>query len=282
MVYIQDVVHMIPSPSMLSHQTLTYTNTTPNGNSNNNNSGNINNINTNNNNIIINNNSNGYRHYHNIHSNNRQPTNSPFASTPTRSKRRFSNSDPDLKKSKQQPIINHNNHNHNYNHSHNKSNLELTLENINLNEYPKFHHPDGGYIQFTPIGNIRTFLSDNNIVQSIIEKKSSFDLNNLQNGIDGYKLYLGRPTTTTTSSSSQNNNNNQLNSPSSEAENYMRNGYNNIMTPNSSFDNSTNANGNGNGNGSAIYYGEDSCANRLNYYFNDDDDEFDEDDYDMN
>ncbi|GMF37163.1 unnamed protein product [[Candida] boidinii] len=181
-----------------------------------------------------------------------------------------------MKKLKQQPIINHTQRStQHYDHS-NRSNLELTLENINLNEYPKFHHPDGGYIQFTPIGNIRTFLSDNNVVQSIIEKKSSFDLNNLQNGIDGYKLYLGRATTTTSTAS---NSNNLLNSPSSEAENYMRNGYNNMMTPNSSFDNNGNSN---NGSASAIYYGEDSCANRLNYYFNDDDDEFDEDDYDMN
>lgn len=86
---------------------------------------------------------------------------------------------------------------------------QMTLENIDLSEYPQFNHPDGGIIQFTPIGNIRTFLADNNVVQRVIEKESTFDLNQTDRGIDGYRLYLGGD-----------------NRFSKETEGYMRAGYN--------------------------------------------------------
>lgn len=123
----------------------------------------------------------------------------------TRIKRRNSDSRNSMKKVKQ--ITNNNN-----------NNIiipidQLTLDNINLEEYAKFNHPEGGIIQFTPIGNIRTFISDNNIVQRIIEKNSSFDLNKTDRGIDGYKLYLGDVTIDS--------------SPSNEIENYMISGYSN-------------------------------------------------------
>ncbi|GME83939.1 unnamed protein product [Ambrosiozyma monospora] len=104
---------------------------------------------------------------------------------------------------------------------------ELTLENINLDEYPKFFHPDGGFIQFTPLGNIRTFMSDNNVMQRVIEKKSTFDINNLTHGIDGYTLYLGN-------SGFEAPCKNVSESSDDETENYMRNGYNNIISPSSS------------------------------------------------
>lgn len=89
---------------------------------------------------------------------------------------------------------------------------QLTLENIDLNSYPKYNHPEGGIIQFTPIGNIRTFLSDNNVLNRTIEKNSSFDISQTECGIDGYKLYLG--------------NISMDSSPSNEIETYMRSGYN--------------------------------------------------------
>lgn len=88
---------------------------------------------------------------------------------------------------------------------------QLNLDNINLEEYPKFNHPDGGIIQFTPIGNIRTFISDNNVVNRIIEQNSTFDLNQTDRGIDGYKIYLGNVSMNP--------------SPSNEIETYMINGY---------------------------------------------------------
>lgn len=101
---------------------------------------------------------------------------------------------------------------------------QLTLQNINLEEYPKFNHPDGGIIQFTPIGNIRTYMNDCNVVQRTIEKNSSFDLNQTDRGIDGYKLYLGSVSMDS--------------SPSNEIETYMRNGYgSNIPVHSSHYDN---------------------------------------------
>lgn len=93
---------------------------------------------------------------------------------------------------------------------------QLNLQNINLEEYPKFNHPEGGIIQFTPIGNIRTFVSDNNVVHRTIEKESSFDLNKTDKGIDGYTIYLGHNSALPVSLDS---------SPSNEIESYMRNGY---------------------------------------------------------
>lgn len=125
---------------------------------------------------------------------------------PTRSKRTNSECDENFKKVKQITDS--------YNNSFNKNIPvdQLTLDNINLDEFPKFNHPEGGIIQFTPIGNVRTFLSDNNVMQRVIEKNSSFDINKTDRGIDGYKLYLG-------------NNIPVDSSPSNETETYMRFGY---------------------------------------------------------
>ena len=100
---------------------------------------------------------------------------------------------------------------------------QLTLDNIDLSEYPKFNHPEGGIIQFTPIGNIRTFISDNNIVNRVIEQNSTFDLNQTEKGIDGYKLYFEHVQMNT--------------SPSNEIEGYMRTGYSNPITSNSYYSN---------------------------------------------
>lgn len=85
---------------------------------------------------------------------------------------------------------------------------QLTLENIDLSEYPQFNHPNGGIIQFTPIGNIRTIVGDDNVVQRVIEKESTFDMNHTDRGIDGYRLYLGED-----------------NKFAKETESYMRDGY---------------------------------------------------------
>lgn len=90
---------------------------------------------------------------------------------------------------------------------------QLTLENINLDEYAQFNHPDGGIIQFTPIGNIRTYVTANNTIQRTIEQNSAFDLNKTDRGIDGYRLYLGKDIDLSAS-------------PSNEIEGYMRSGYN--------------------------------------------------------
>lgn len=124
----------------------------------------------------------------------------------TRSKRRVSDSDENFKKIKQ--ITDHYNNSLNGNIPTN----QLSLDNINLDEFPKFNHPEGGIIQFTPIGNIRTFLSDNNVVQRVVEKNSTFDINKTDRGIDGYKLYLGSNIPVDSS-------------PSNETEAYMRFGY---------------------------------------------------------
>lgn len=68
----------------------------------------------------------------------------------------------------------------------------MTLESIDLEQYPQFHHPDGGIIQFTPIGNIRSMVNPaTNQVERLIENNSKFDLTQTQNGIDGYKIFLG-------------------------------------------------------------------------------------------
>lgn len=134
--------------------------------------------------------------------------NSPLSKS--RCKRRSSESEDSLKKtrfSSPNDISNNNNNNHNIPIE------NLNLQNINLEEYPKFNHPEGGIIQFTPIGNIRTFITDNNIVKRIIEEKSTFDLNKTECGIDGYKLYLGSVSMDS--------------SPSNEIETYMRVGYSN-------------------------------------------------------
>lgn len=139
--------------------------------------------------------------------------------------------------------------------------MHLTLQNINLNEYPKFHHPDGGFIQFTPIGNVRTFLGDNDVVQRIVEKNSTFDLSKTQCGIDGYKLFIGMhgfdeeydhryPDKSCLKGVPLDN------SPSNEIENYMRAGY------------SSGSSGSG-----TDYY--DNKSSTARYY---DDDGFDDDD----
>ncbi|KAG7891010.1 hypothetical protein KL907_001518 [Ogataea polymorpha] len=168
------------------------------------------------------------------------------SSTPTRPKRRNSDYEDNFKKVKQSPTT-----------PSNKIPTEkLTLENINLNEYPKFHHPDGGFIQFTPIGNVRTWMGDDNIVRKTIEKNSSFDLNKLNQGIDGYTLYLGDNRDSGIQIDS---------SPSNEVENYMRVGYSGTGPSGSSTT------------GNTGYYDDGgSSASRLQYFF-DDDDEFDSD-----
>lgn len=142
-------------------------------------------------------------------------SNSPLAKS-SRCKRRNSESDEKMKKLKHfasSPSL-----------SSNIPNDQLTLQNINLEEYPKFNHPDGGIIQFTPLGNIRTYMNDSNLVQRTIEKNSTFDLNQIDRGIDGYKLYLGSVTMDS--------------SPSNEIETYMRNGYSdNAFSRNTHYDN---------------------------------------------
>ncbi|ODV86258.1 hypothetical protein CANARDRAFT_175182 [[Candida] arabinofermentans NRRL YB-2248] len=130
--------------------------------------------------------------------------NASAASTPSRSKRRNSDSEHDWKKIK--PV------NSTDFDGQSIPTEQLTLENINLSEYAKFHHPDGGYIQSTPIGNIRTWMGCNNVMNRTIEKNSTFDIKNLTHGIDGYKLHLTdngfdqetstNTTTTSTSTSS--------------------------------------------------------------------------------
>ncbi|KAG0674324.1 Set1/Ash2 histone methyltransferase complex subunit ASH2 [Pichia californica] len=136
-------------------------------------------------------------------------SNSPLSKS--RCKRRSSESEDSLKKVRYSSPIQDSLNSNSNNNSNNIPINELNLQNINLEEYPKFNHPEGGIIQFTPIGNIRTFIGDNNIVQRIIEKNSTFDLNKTDRGIDGYKLYLGSVSMDS--------------SPSNEIETYMRNGY---------------------------------------------------------
>ncbi|KAH3662307.1 hypothetical protein OGAPHI_005557 [Ogataea philodendri] len=170
------------------------------------------------------------------------------SSTPSRSKRRNSDYEDNFKKVKQGSLSS----------SSPIPREKLTLENINLNEYAKFHHPEGGFIQFTPIGNIRTWMGDNNVVHKSIEKNSSFDLNNLSHGIDGYKLYLGESNDAPAVQID--------NSPSNETENYMRNGYNGSGTSG------------GDVTANTSYYDDGgSSASRLQYYFDDDEFESDED-----
>lgn len=119
---------------------------------------------------------------------------------------------------------------------------QMTLENINLSEYPQFNHPDGGIIQFTPIGNVRTFQSEDHGIQTVIEKDSTFDLNHTDRGIDGYRLYLGED-----------------NNFSKEAENYMKAGYSNQSNQH--------------------YHNPGSCACCNNFDYDCDSDLEDDDDY---
>lgn len=168
-----------------------------------------------------------------------------------RCKRRNSESENEFKKVKQF----NGNFNNNSNTNNNIPQDQLNLDNIDLNEYPKFNHPDGGIIQFTPIGNIRTFLSDNNIVHRTVEKNSTFDLNQRDCGIDGYKLYLGSISMDT--------------SPSNEIESYMINGYSNVNYNNSSSSSNINTS----------YYNNptSSCAANFDYDCDSDlDDDYDE------
>lgn len=175
-----------------------------------------------------------------------------MGSTPKRSKRRFSDDEDSFKKVRQtshatrQPAT---------------PPQQLTLQNINLEEYGKFEHPDGGYIQFTPIGNVRTFTGDNNMLHRIVEENSSFDLAKTDRGIDGYKLYIGNhgfeePASGVTIDCS----------PSNEIEGYMRTGYQKPAADSSC--QTTN---------SVSYYNDGgSSAAKLSYYFNDESD-FDDD-----
>lgn len=125
-----------------------------------------------------------------------------------RSKRRNSDSSYNTKKLKEKTIYDSPN-----------QPQSLSLDTINLDEYPQFHHPDGGIIQFTPIGNIRSVLNPNtNQVERSIESNSKFNLNDIDKGIDGYKIFLGKDCS--------NSGCNHVDcSPSNEVETYMRNGY---------------------------------------------------------
>ncbi|GMM30469.1 hypothetical protein DAMA08_032140 [Martiniozyma asiatica (nom. inval.)] len=162
----------------------------------------------------------------------------------TRSKRVNSDSDEYNKKVKDDRFTNFN--------SGNIPTEKLTLENINLEEYAKFNHPDGGIIQFTPIGNIRTFINDANIVQRVIEHNSTFDLAQTDRGIDGYKIFLGN------SHDHGHGHGHGCHdcSPSKETESYMRSGYEN-----------------------SYYVNPSSC---MNFDYDCDSDLDDDEDFDMN
>ncbi|VEU19309.1 DEKNAAC100426 [Brettanomyces naardenensis] len=148
----------------------------------------------------------------------------------------------------------------------------LTLQNMDVGEYPKFEHPEGGIIQFTPVGNIRTFVSDNNVVQRIVEKNSSFDLSKTDRGIDGYKLFLGKNGFATTDDCSPSKSKPEETcikgvymdtSPSNEIEGYMRAGYSDAVANNTSY-----------------YQDGETSAAKLSFYLDDDDDDDDYDDGD--
>lgn len=99
----------------------------------------------------------------------------------------------------------------------------MSLDTINLDEYPQFHHPDGGIIQFTPIGNIRSILNPaTNQIERSIESNSKFNLNDIDKGIDGYKIFLG--------TDCSNSGCNHVDCTSTEAESYMSNGYSNYYS----------------------------------------------------
>ncbi|ODV93237.1 hypothetical protein PACTADRAFT_35867 [Pachysolen tannophilus NRRL Y-2460] len=122
------------------------------------------------------------------------------AKTSTRSKRRLSDDQEVTKKTRSEQEV---------------ENLNLNLNNDNCrSDYPTFIHPEGGYIQFTPEGNIRTFFKDN-VRISQLEKPSDsrFNLQNTHHGIDGYKLHLGNNSNTRDSGNS--------------VESYMTSGYSN-------------------------------------------------------
>lgn len=134
----------------------------------------------------------------------------------TRIKRRFSNDEEETKKVKQQSEC-------------------VTPQK---QEYPVFHHPDGGLIRFTPDGIMRTIIDENNREITTVEPTSKFDISNTSQGIDGYALHISGA------------------NPGSDAESYMAKGYT--------------------GAGYSYYSSEDNTASRLNFFFNDDD-EFESD-----
>lgn len=84
-------------------------------------------------------------------------------------------------------------------------------KDVSKEEYPKFHHPDGGFIQFTPNGTIRTLVINNEEVTHVQPHTSpeKFDLRQISHGIDGYKLNSFSPTTS--------------------VESYMLKGYSNVQ-----------------------------------------------------
>lgn len=127
-----------------------------------------------------------------------------------RSKRRNSDSSYNVKKVKEKTVYD----------SPSPSPLQgLSLETIDLSEYPQFHHPDGGIIQFTPIGNVRSIVNpQTNQVERAIETSSKFNLNDVDRGIDGYKIFLGKDCSGAGCSHADC-------SSTNEAESYMRNGY---------------------------------------------------------
>ncbi len=180
---------------------------------------------------------------------------SGLMSTSKRAKRRNSDSDENFKRTKHASLFRKQ-------ATSNTSKDKLTLQNINLEEYPKFKHPNGGIIQFTPIGNIRTFTDGFNVVQRVIEKDSSFDLSKTNCGIDGYALFFGshgfEDDATTSLPKYQQSCLKGVpmdNSPSNEIEEYMRSGYamNSSSPASSYYDNCT------------------SSSAKLSFFLNDDD-----------
>lgn len=158
-----------------------------------------------------------------------------LASSPTtKTKRRYSHDEPTPKKQQRSKLVSIDN-----------TNDQKHIDQLK-NQYPVFHHPDGGFIQFTPNGNIRTIFQDNKQI-SIVETSSSFDLAHIDKGIDGYSVVNQDKFNVATNNSSNP-------SPSNEIEAYMREGYNN----------------------SKYYYldSENDTANKMAYYFNDDDEDF--------
>lgn len=185
-------------------------------------------------------------------------------STPKRGKRRNSDSDEGFKRTKQASLFHKQ-----VNNGLPKENL--TMQNIDLDEYPKFKHPNGGIIQFTPIGNIRTFADGENVVQRVIEKDSSFDLSKTDCGIDGYALFFGshgfEDDATTSLPKYQKSCLKGVpldNSPSNEIEEYMRNGYTMGSSPSTS----------------SYYENGTSSSAKLSFFLNDDDYDDDDDDDD--